>query len=128
VYTPQQNSIFERKNHHLLEMTRTLLFQNNVSKIFWSEVVLTAAYLINRLPSANQNFKIPLEILYNQKINIDHLRVFGCVCFIHKNKIHKLDFTSTKGIFLDYSIFKKGYKCYDPKTKKLFISRDVIFL
>jgi transposase InsO family protein len=26
VYTPQQNGIFERKNHHLLEMTRILLF------------------------------------------------------------------------------------------------------
>jgi hypothetical protein len=90
--------------------------------------MLIAAYLINRLPSANQNFKSPLEILYDRKINIDHLRVFGCVCFIHKNKIDKLDFTSTKEIFLGYSIFKKGYKCYDLKTKKLFISRDVTFL
>jgi hypothetical protein len=43
-------------------------------------------------------------------------------------KIDKLDFTSIKENCLGYSIFKKGYKCYDPKTKKLFISRDVIFL
>jgi uncharacterized protein (DUF2344 family) len=32
----------ERKNHHLLEMTRTLLFQNNNPKTFWLEAVLTA--------------------------------------------------------------------------------------
>jgi hypothetical protein len=34
VYTPQKNDISKRKNRHLLEMTRTLLFKNNVPKIF----------------------------------------------------------------------------------------------
>jgi transposase InsO family protein len=127
VYTPQQNGVFERKNRHLLEMTRTLLFQNNAPKIFWSDAVLTATYLINRLPSANLSFKSPLEILYNKKINLDHLRVFGCTCFVHKNRLDKLDFTSTKVIFVGYSIQQKGYKCYDPKNKKFFISRNVTF-
>jgi uncharacterized protein (DUF2344 family) len=77
----------ERKNHHLLEMTRTLLFQNNNPKTFWLEAVLTATYLINRLSSANLSFKNPLEILYNQKINLDHLRIFGCTYFVHKNRL-----------------------------------------
>jgi transposase InsO family protein len=99
VYTPQQNGISERKNHHLVEMTRALLFQNNVPKFFWSEAVLTAAYLINKLPSVNLKFKSPLEILYGRKINIYHLRIFRCVCYVHKNKVDKLDYTSTKEIF-----------------------------
>jgi hypothetical protein len=85
VYTSQQNRISERKNRYFLEMTRTLLFQNNVPKIFWSEVILTATYLINRLLSTNLSFKSPLKIFYNRKINLDHLRVFGCTCFVHKN-------------------------------------------
>ena len=39
---------------------------------------------------------------------------------VHYNidKIDKLDVTSIKTIFLGYSYQKKGYKCYDPKTKK----------
>jgi transposase InsO family protein len=37
VYTPQQNGVSERKNHHLLEMTRALLFQNNVPNFFGSK-------------------------------------------------------------------------------------------
>jgi IS30 family transposase len=107
VYTPQQNRISERKNRHLLEVTRTLLFQNNVPKIFWSEVVLTATYLINRIPSAILNFKSPLDILYGRKMNLEHLRIFGCISFVHKNRIDKLDFTSIKTIFLGYSTQKK---------------------
>jgi transposase InsO family protein len=66
IYTPQQNGVSERKNRHLLEMTRNLLFQNNVPKIFWSEGVLTATYLINRLPSVILYFKSPLEILFEE--------------------------------------------------------------
>jgi len=32
VHSPQQKGIVERKNGHLLTITRALLFQNNVSK------------------------------------------------------------------------------------------------
>jgi hypothetical protein len=108
VYT-QQNIVSERKNHHLLEITRVLLFQNNVSKIYWSDVVLTDAYLTNRLPSVNLNYKSPLEIIYQKKLNINHLRVFKCTCYVHNNNKHdKLDFTSIKIIFLGYLSQKKG--------------------
>jgi hypothetical protein len=80
-------------------MTRTLLFQNNVSKIFWSEAVLTSMYLINILPSAILNFKSPFEVLHGRKTSLDHLKFFGCTYFVYKNKLHKLDFTSIKAIF-----------------------------
>jgi hypothetical protein len=32
IYTPQQNDISERKNKHLLEMTRVILFQTMYQK------------------------------------------------------------------------------------------------
>jgi len=51
VNTPQQNGIAERKNGHLLNQTKALLFQNHVPKKFWGEALLTATYLINMLPS-----------------------------------------------------------------------------
>ena len=35
VDTPQQNGVAERKNRHLLEVARSLLFSVNVRKIHW---------------------------------------------------------------------------------------------
>ncbi|BBG94196.1 hypothetical protein Prudu_002420, partial [Prunus dulcis] len=49
-YTLQQNGVTERKNIHLLEVLRASLFDTNMSWSFWGEVVLSAAYLINRIP------------------------------------------------------------------------------
>ncbi len=127
INTPEQNGVSERKNRHILEVTRSLLFQSNVPKRFWSDAMLTAVYLINRLPSTILNYKIPLEILNNRKMNLDHLRIFGCTCFVHIKRQDKLDKNAVKTIFLGYSSQKKGYKCYDPIKQKLYISRDITF-
>lgn len=61
--TTQQNGVAERKNRHLLEVARALLFTMNVSKFYWGDVVLTAMYLINRMPSRVLAFKCPIDML-----------------------------------------------------------------
>ncbi|KAG8499488.1 hypothetical protein CXB51_005964 [Gossypium anomalum] len=52
--TPQQNGVSERKNRHLVAVARALMFTMGVPKYLWGEVVLTACYLINRLPSKGE--------------------------------------------------------------------------
>ncbi|MCR2848179.1 DDE-type integrase/transposase/recombinase, partial [Weizmannia coagulans] len=44
VDTPSQNGVAERKNRHLLETTRALLFQMQVPKHFWADAVATACF------------------------------------------------------------------------------------
>ena len=51
VDTLSQNEVVERKNRHLLETARVLLFQIHVPKHFWADAVSIACFLINRMPS-----------------------------------------------------------------------------
>ena len=134
VDTPQQNGIAERKNRHILEVARSLLFSTNMPKKFWGDAVLTAAYLINRLPSKTLQFSTPSKTLlhfYPQCRLISNLppKIFGCTVFIHlhKHSRGKLDKRSVKGIFLGYSSIHKGYKCFCPLNHKFYYSMDVTF-
>ena len=62
---PQQNGVAERKNTHLLEVARALLFSKNVPKYLWGEAILTVTYLINRMPFKNFEFSNSFEFLQN---------------------------------------------------------------
>ena len=50
------------------------------------------------------------------------------ILIILDERIKKLDDKSKKCIFIDYSEMTKGYKLYNPLTKKVIVSRDVQFL
>ncbi|KAL0366931.1 UNVERIFIED_CONTAM: Retrovirus-related Pol polyprotein from transposon RE2 [Sesamum radiatum] len=63
-YTPQQNGRVERKHRQLLNVARALLLQASLPIKFWSEAILTAAYLINRTPTRVLGWQTPYEKLY----------------------------------------------------------------
>ena len=91
-YSPQQNGVAERKNRHILEVTRSLLIDGNVLSHLWGEVVSSAVYLINRTPSSVLNFRRPLDVLSDHCIlpSMVYLppHVFGCVIFVHLHHIN----------------------------------------
>ena len=129
-YTPQQNGVAERKNRHLMEVARSIMFHTNVPKRFWGDAVVTATYLINRKPTRVLLDSTPYEVLNKTKPSINHLRVFGCVCFVFVpgELRNKLEAKSTKAMFIGYSTHQKGYKCYDPEARRVLVSKDVKFL
>jgi hypothetical protein len=55
--------------------------------------------------------------------------VFGCVCWpnLRPYNAHKLSFRSVRCVFLGYSSRHKGFKCLEPSTGRVYISRDVTF-
>ena len=109
-HTPQQNGVVERKNRHLVEIARTLLLHCHVPFHFWEDVVFTACYLINRMPSSVLHDQIPHSLLFpDQPLYFLPSRVFGCTCFVHilTPGQDKLFAKATKCIFLGYTDFRR---------------------
>lgn len=129
VHTPEQNGVAERKNRHLVEVARSLMFTMNVPKFLWVEAIKTATYLINRMPLRVLGHKTPAECLLKSNDFVVSPKVFGCVCFVHdyRNSVGKLDPRAVKCVFVGYSSSQKGYRCWCPSEHRFFVSMDVTF-
>ena len=56
-------------------------------------------------------------------------KIFGCASFVHVHAYArgKLDPRAIKCVFIGYSSTQKGYKCYHPPTREIFVTVDVTF-
>ena len=69
------------------------------------------------------------ELWSGQKPDISHLRVFGCLAWVHilKKRRHKLQPKSRAMLFVGYEPGSKGYQYWDTAHQCFEISRDVKF-
>ncbi|KAG6479777.1 hypothetical protein ZIOFF_063251 [Zingiber officinale] len=69
------------------------------------------------------------EMWHNEKLSLNHLRVYGSICHVHvpDEKRTKLDEKSKIGILVGYCSGIRGYRVFDPVGGKIIISRDIIF-
>uniref|UniRef100_A0A803LV14 Integrase catalytic domain-containing protein n=1 Tax=Chenopodium quinoa TaxID=63459 RepID=A0A803LV14_CHEQI len=131
--TPQQNGVAERKNRTLLEITRAIMIESGVPVFLWPEAIATSTYLTNRLPTKTLDYETPLDTLSSHTtIPSSHSlppRVFGCVVYVHLPKIYrnKLEPRAIKCVFIGYGVHQKGYRCYDPTTRKIHTTLDCEF-
>ncbi|KAJ9552883.1 hypothetical protein OSB04_016928 [Centaurea solstitialis] len=100
VRTPQQNGVAERRNRTLIEAARLKRFR-----------------------------RTPYELFRNRKPSIEHLHIFGCVCYILNNKdnLGKFDSKSDDGIFLGYSSISKTYRVFNKRRQAIEETIHVMF-
>ncbi|XP_075112242.1 uncharacterized protein LOC142182150 [Nicotiana tabacum] len=96
--------------------------------MFWGDCMKTTTYLISKLPTKVLQGKCPYEVLHNKPAKIEHLRVFGCLCFA-SNLLGGDKFTPRAGklVLIGYSKIQKVYRLYDLDSRKVFICRYVSF-
>ena len=128
-YTPQQNGVVERRNRTLMEMARSILKHMHMPNCFWGEAVRHATYLINRIATRSLDNKTPYEVYRGRKPNLSHLRIFGCIGYAKTEKagLKKLDDRSRMLVHLGTEPGSKAYRMLNPETRKIIVSRDVIF-
>ncbi|PNY07765.1 putative copia-type polyprotein [Trifolium pratense] len=128
-YTPHQNGVSERRNITIMNMVRSMLTNKNVPKTFWPEAVNWSVHILNRCPTFSVKNMTPEEAWCGHKPAVDHFRVFGSIAYVHvpDQKRKKLDNKGEKCVLLGVSEESKAYRLYNPLTKKICISKDVVF-
>lgn len=121
---PQLNGKAERINRTLMERTRALIFDSDLSNVMWGEAVLTATYIVNRSPSSTVP-QLPATMWFKKAQDLSDMKIFGSPAYgkvlTHQSKL--MD-RSCEGIMVGYG--NNCYRLWDLKKKKIVIARDVI--
>ena len=128
-HTPEHNGTAERRHRHVVETGLALLHFSGLPLSYWSHAFQTAVYLINRLPTPILNNNTPFKMLFKQLPNYAKLKPFGCLCYpwLKPYSASKLHPKSKPCLFLGYSTSQSAYKCLDPTTNRIYLSRHVKF-
>nr|GEW28019.1 putative ribonuclease H-like domain-containing protein [Tanacetum cinerariifolium] len=128
--TPQQNRVAERKNRTLIEAARSMLVDSLLLTIFWTEVVATACYVLNRVLVTKPHEKTPYELLTGDKPSISYLKPFGYHVTIlnTSDPLGKFDKKTDEGYIVGYFISSKAYRIYDLVSRKIEATMNLKFL
>ena len=117
-----QNAIAERPHRTLANMVRAGLENAGLPYRYWSDALLYAVYIKNRLPHKHfKNKKTPYEILTGNQPDLSKLRIFGSRIVTRKpgKRSPKISKHSYSGIFLRYTKTMRNIVYLDIKTKKI---------
>ncbi|MCO5560552.1 hypothetical protein L7F22_014167 [Adiantum nelumboides] len=110
-------------------MVHLMLHHASLHSSFWGEVVATAVYILDRSSTKARDVVTPYEAFTGDKPVVHHLRVLGCVAYVHipKSCCKTLDAKSKAMIFSGYTIGSKGNRLYSPLRKDIILAQDVKF-
>src|ERR1700742_2036699 len=126
---PQQNGVAEGANRVLAERITAMLNESGLPRTFWADCLAAIVHVWNRLPTSAVYDSTPYQKWYKSKPSVGHIRVWGCVAYVHvqKDKRTHLGSHYEKCIFIGYPDGYKGWKFYNPTTKKVVISERADF-
>jgi hypothetical protein len=128
-YNPQQNGVVERNNRTIMEVVNTMIQDQYLPMHLWEEATRTTIYVQNRLSHSALGFKTHEEMFSGNKPKVSHLKIFGCLVFIHimEERRTKLDPSGKNGIFVGYYEISKAFIIYILGYPHIEINKDVTF-
>ena len=106
-----------------------MLDESGLPKAFWGEGLGALVHVWNRCPTDAVKNATPYQLWNGVKPDVSHLRVWGCTAYVHiqKDKRDGLGSHMEKCVFIGYPQGYKGWKFYNPTTKKVVISERADF-
>jgi hypothetical protein len=135
LYTPEQNSSAEHSGGVIIQRAQAMRVHARLPEDLWPEIVPAAAYILNRTPNRQLDWKTPLEVLHQlTKIphsppSIAHLQVYGARAYPLINKIPKTEKLKSRahiGYLVGYDS-TNIFRIWIPSKKQVIRTRDVTF-
>jgi hypothetical protein len=126
-YSPQQNGVAEHANKTIMECARNMILTQGFKFEFWGKAVNTMMYIKNQCSTKALDSKTPQEAWNGRKLDVFHLKVFGCKAFAHvpNEKMTKLESKSMPCVFLGYYEGTKAYCLMCVETKRIIKNKIV---
>lgn len=121
--------ILELSNRRVVNASLALLFKLNILIVYWPYDFKIVVYTLNHVSSKVIHDVSSYLKLFHKQPNLFCLRVFGSLYFpclkpLNKSKLRAHSIVCT---FIRYAQTQHGYLCLDMKSKKINISRHVVF-
>jgi hypothetical protein len=105
-----------------------MLDENRTPRCFWVDAISTACYISNRIFQLSILNLNPFELHFERKSSVNHLRSFGCKCFVFKHRnLDRFESHSSDGILLGYTPHGRSYRVFNLETNIVVQSCDVTF-
>ena len=97
-----------------------MLDEHRTPRKYWAEAVNTACYVSNRIFLRAFMHRTSYELRFGRQPRVDHLRVFGCRCFVLKDgNLDKFESRSSDGVFLGYASHSRAYRVLITSSERL---------
>nr|GEV24192.1 hypothetical protein [Tanacetum cinerariifolium] len=127
--TLEQNNIVKRRNHTLVEATRTMLSVAKVPLFFWDEAIATTCVTQNCSLVICRHEKTPYHIINGRKPSVKFFHIFGSLCYIVRDgkNLNKMKEKGDACIFVGYSTQSRAYRVYNKRTRVIVETIHVNF-
>lgn len=98
---------------------RCLLFNAGFPASFWGFALHCANFLYNRTPHASLNFITPVEKMFNQRLNLQYIHIFGSRAYVLDPTVFKrCKLQPRLKVMYLVGFTDTEYELFEPETKK----------